>query len=82
MIVYPHYISNCSQWNAIDETNSHVVTAGRSYAELFWSYFGLQQADHMPNYSDLISGYSRPISIPHLAKRVWLLAKPPWLQAK
>jgi len=25
------------------------------------SYFGLQQADDMPNYSDLISGYSRPI---------------------
>jgi len=24
----------------------------------------------MPNYSDLTSGYSRPILIPHLAKRV------------
>ena len=27
-------------------------------------------ADHMPNYSDLTSGYSRPILIPHSAKRV------------
>ena len=37
---------------------------------IFRSYFGLQQADRMPNYSDLISDYSRPILFPHSAKRV------------
>jgi len=55
-----------------DETNSHMVTAG-------WSYFRLQQADHMPilfrvtagrSYVDLISGYSRPILFQHSAKRM------------
>jgi len=40
---------------------------GRWYAELFRSYFGSQQAD-------LISTLGET--------RVWLQAKPPWLQAK
>ena len=46
---------------------------------IFRSYFGLQQADHISilcrvtagrSYSDLISGYSRPILFPYSAKRV------------
>ena len=42
-----------------------------------------QKADHMPNYSDLTSGYNGPILIPHSAKRVRdCRQNTPWLQEK
>ena len=47
-------------------------TTVRSYADHMTNYSDLISGYSrlMPNYSDLTSGYSRPILIPHLAKRM------------
>jgi len=50
VIVYPHYIRNRSQWNAMwRDKQPH----GYSRPIIFRSYFRLQQADHISIYFGL-----------------------------
>jgi len=95
VIVYPHYIRNRSQWNAMwRDKQPH----GYSRPIICRSYFDLISGHSKPilgrSYADLISGHSRPILfrsyfglqqadlISALGEtRAWLQAKPQWLQA-
>ena len=71
MIVYPHYIRNCSQWHIIwQDKQPHIYsrpTIRRSYLYLISGY---SRPILGRSYADLISGYSMLILFPHSAKCV------------